>query len=240
MAKKGKKTPVQPIRMYLLKKSIQQYSKALREKTEFDEFSLKPNLGLTGKLLLRKPQKRNATWAKFLQQGVAAKQPDLRSSPHAAVLFLEVEGRTFALVFGMGRYMLNDTAYEAEFGIRSALNAVDPEGLRSADTFQFEAIGVHKRTQTSRTPSLADFEIDPTREHFRSLTGKARTRTYAEKVTGTEGGLGTNVRVTFADLADPVCLAYLDEFLASIRFEGSAGNYSYSFSAQAVAEGYKN
>jgi len=43
-----------------------------------------------------------------------------------------------------------------------------------------------------------------------------------------------------ADLADPVCLAYLDTLLASVRFEGSAGNYSYRFSAPAVAEGYKN
>lgn len=200
MAKKAKKTPVQAIRMYLLKKSVQKYADALREKTEFDAFDLKPKLGLTGKLFLRKPLKRAATWAKFLQQGVTSKLPSLSSTPHAAVLFLKVDSRSFALVFGMGRYMLKDTVHEADFGIMSALNAVDPEGLRSADTFQFEAIGVHKRTQTSRTTSLADFEIDPTREHFRSLTGKARTREFAERVTGTEGGLGTNVRVTFAGL----------------------------------------
>ena len=43
-----------------------------------------------------------------------------------------------------------------------------------------------------------------------------------------------------ADLADPVCLAYLDALLSSVRFEGSSGNYRYSFSAPAVAEGYKN
>ena len=48
------------------------------------------------------------------------------------------------------------------------------------------------------------------------------------------------VEPAIADLADPVCLAYLDEFLSSIRFEGSVGNYSYRFSAPAVAEGYKN
>lgn len=45
---------------------------------------------------------------------------------------------------------------------------------------------------------------------------------------------------SIADLADPVCLAYLDALLSSVRFEGSSGNYRYSFSAPAVAEGYKN
>lgn len=54
-----------------------------------------------------------------------------------------------------------------------------------------------------------------------------------------EGGAAP-AEPTIADLADPVCLAYLNEFLSTIRFEGSAGNYRYSFSAPAVPEGYKN
>ena len=54
-----------------------------------------------------------------------------------------------------------------------------------------------------------------------------------------EGGAAP-AEPTIADLADPVCLAYLNEFLSTIRFEGSAGDYRYSFSAPAVPEGYKN
>ena len=111
MAKKSQKTPVQPIRVYLLKTSVKKYRDALREKVHFEEFSLKPGLGLTGNLFIRKPQKRKAEWADFLQQGVAKNLPDLRSTPHAAVLFLTVDGRIFALVFGMGRYLLDDSAY---------------------------------------------------------------------------------------------------------------------------------
>jgi len=214
MAKIVRSTPVQPIRMYLLKKSVIKYNDALRDnKLECDEFPLRPELGFSGRLLIRRPQKSIAKWGHFLQQGVAAKLPDLRSTPHAAVLFLEVDGRTFALVFGMGRYMLRDTSYEAEFGIRSALNAVDPKGIRSADTFQFEAVAVHKRTQASRDTSLGDLEIDPTREQFRSVTGRARTRQLAEKITGNEGGLGTNVRLKFADLPSH-CSAVLATYRA--------------------------
>lgn len=54
-----------------------------------------------------------------------------------------------------------------------------------------------------------------------------------------EGGAAP-AEPTIAELADPVCLAYLNEFLSTIRFEGTSGNYSYSFSAPAVPEGYKN
>ena len=54
-----------------------------------------------------------------------------------------------------------------------------------------------------------------------------------------EGGAAP-AEPTIAELADPVCLAYLNEFLSTIRFEGTSGNYSYSFSAPTVPEGYKN
>jgi len=145
MAKKGTKTPVQAIRIYLLKKTIKQCVDALRTDVKCDEFDLDPKTKLTGKVFLRKPIRSKTSWESFLQQGVRAKLPDLRSTAHAAILFLKTDGRMFALVFGMGRYMLRDTAYEADFGILSALNSVDPERLRSADTFQFEAVGVHKK-----------------------------------------------------------------------------------------------
>ncbi|MEZ5941137.1 MAG: DUF6119 family protein [Planctomycetaceae bacterium] len=200
MAKKGNQTPVQAIRIYLLRKSVKQYSDALRDDIECDEFDIDPATKLDGKLFLRKPIKRKVKWAEFLQQGIQGKLPAINSLAHAAVLFLETDGRLFALVFGMGRYLLKDTAYEADFGILSALNSVDPEGLRSADTFQFEAVAVHKRTQTSRSTSLGDFEID-SGEHFRSVTGKSKAKEFAERVSGTEGGLGTNVRIKFAGLS---------------------------------------
>jgi len=202
MAKKEKKTPVQPIRTYLIKSAITKYVDALGKDIECQEFALKRGIGLTGRLFLRKPQSSSPKWVKFLQTGVDADLPKLESWPSAAVLLLKVQDRLVAMVFGMGRYMLRDTAYEADFGILSALNAVSPTELRSADTYHYEAVSVHKRTQTSRTTSISDFAIDPTREHFRSVTGTAREKEFAERVTGTEGGLGTNVRVTFADLKE--------------------------------------
>lgn len=45
---------------------------------------------------------------------------------------------------------------------------------------------------------------------------------------------------SIASMADPVLVHYLDAILASVRFEGSGGNYSYRFEAPALPEGYKN
>ncbi len=60
MAKKSKKPRVQSIKMYLLKQTVTQYKDALRDKQDFQEFDLRPGLGFTGKLFLRKPEHRSA------------------------------------------------------------------------------------------------------------------------------------------------------------------------------------
>lgn len=202
MAKPSKPPRVQAIRMYLLKKSIKKYADALRDDITVTPYLLAPDLGATGQAYVRQPIQKELTWVRFLESGLSKKLPKLVSTAHAAVVFLEVDDRIVAMVFGMGRYMLKDTSYEADFGIVAALNSVDPNGLRSADTFQFESVAVHKRTQTSKTTTLADFEIDTTREHVRSLTGKAKNKLLAERVTGNEGAFGANVRITFKELVE--------------------------------------
>jgi uncharacterized protein (TIGR04141 family) len=185
-----------------MKKSVQKYEDALRSDISVTEYGLAPGLGISGRAFVRQAGSKELRWVGFLQGGLAKKLPPIESTAHAAVVFLDVGQRIAALVFGMGRYMLRDTSYEADFGIIAALNSVDPKGLRSADTFQFEAVAVHKRTQTSRTTSLTDFEIDTTKEQMRSVTGKAKGVLLAERVTGTEGAFGANVRLTFKDLVE--------------------------------------
>ena len=69
MAKGADKAPVQAIRMYLLKKSVQKYADALRDDVEFDTYPLDGQLGLTGEAFLRKSKPRKLPWASFSRMG---------------------------------------------------------------------------------------------------------------------------------------------------------------------------
>ncbi len=188
--------------MYLLKDAVKTYKDALRDDIKVTAYDLDPTLNIVGQAYVRDPVQRPVSWTPFLQDGLADKLPPLSSTTHAAVVFLEVDNRIAAIVFGMGRYMLKDTSYDADFGIIAALNSIDPNGLRSTDTFLLESVGVHKRTQTNRSTNMSDFEIDTTREQVRSLTGKAKNKLLAERITGNEGAFGVNVRITFKQLVD--------------------------------------
>lgn len=53
------------------------------------------------------------------------------------VLLVKASKRLFALTFGSGRHLLEYGAYERNFGLRVALNLVDPDQIRSAQSRTF-------------------------------------------------------------------------------------------------------
>lgn len=204
----------QSLRLYLIKAAVTKYADALRDPASLLSFPLKPGLGLTGQFYLRNAQPEPVEWFDFVQAGVKGVLPPITNSPNAAVLFLEVSGRIFALVFGTGRVLLKEDAYEVDFGLRSTLNAVNPRTLRSIDVHSHEAVALHKRVQTSLASNLSAFSLDMYRERVRSLTGVAKNAKVGSRVTGTEGGLGVSTEVDFAGLADK-CKAYLAVYKSS-------------------------
>lgn len=61
--------------------------------------------------------------------------------------FLEQEGRTFVLYFGNGRYFLKDGVCEDRFGLKTVLNAMDPEKIKSLGSKLLSANTRHTHTK---------------------------------------------------------------------------------------------
>jgi uncharacterized protein (TIGR04141 family) len=192
MAKKKaakKKAPKkQSLRIYLLRTTVTKYEDAIRDDVSVSGYDLKSALGITGRFYLRNSVPVPVDWFDFVQSGVDQQLPKIKSTPNAAVLFIEVKKRIIAIVFGTGRYILKDSAYEPDFGLISTLNVVDPRTLQSLDVHSLQEMVVHKRIQTSRRTNLAAFDIDVTRERFQAVTGMAKDEELGGRVTDRESG----------------------------------------------------
>ena len=88
----------------------------------------------------------------------------LLSSSAKGVLLVRVvdgeEDRIFAVIFGLGRHLLNDDVLEERFGLKVVLNSVDPDSLRSIDKTALGSIPKQSREQISREGGAANFGID--------------------------------------------------------------------------------
>lgn len=150
------------------------------------------------RLLTKQSPSKVPDWVGFIRQGLPNLQP-LHSQSAAALLLVKLEGRIFALTFGVARFWLNKDALDRRFGMMVTLNAVDENSLKSLDREEFEALQRKTRTQTSSQSDIGQFGIDVQRDLLKSVTGKPTDKNFAEQMSGNDS-LTISIRMDFADL----------------------------------------
>jgi uncharacterized protein (TIGR04141 family) len=125
---------------------------------------------------------------------------DLEQVLKGAILLVPIGQRIFALCFGHVSHILDDAKIEYDFGLKVALNALDPRKLNSADKSEPHA-SRNVRTQLASPSMLTFFDFDTDSEILKSLTGKVRIEFEEEfkTVTGSSS-LRVNMAVNSSDI----------------------------------------
>lgn len=112
----------------------------------------------------------------------------LLSSSAKGVLLVRVpdgeEERIFAVIFGLGRHLLNEGVLEERFGLKVVLNSVDPDSLRSIDKTALGSIPKQSREQISREGGAANFGIDIEQDLVSSVTGRSQVKLFGRTISG--------------------------------------------------------
>lgn len=134
--------------------------------------------GSLGKLYIKKPLSESVPdWVDFftadLPEGNELKS--LKNKSTSALLIKEVEGRQFAIAFGHGRHLLDLSCIEYRFGIKAALNIIEPDSIASIDRQTFDASPRLTKTQTVKPSSLADYSINTEQDLLRGVVGSVKS-----------------------------------------------------------------
>ena len=180
--------------LYLLKGQIGDFTDALSDPDSLQVFPLAPDFPYSGVIYVRDARRNTPWWLRFLRD-TGVEIGDMFNANTAAVLFLEIDNRRFALTFGYGRNLLALDSVERDFGLRVALNAVDPESLRSVDARTFEELTVTKRTQASRSTTFETFGLNVSQEILQAVTGRPRDPGLGHRITGADAAKLTYVPI---------------------------------------------
>lgn len=90
-----------------------------------------------------------------------------------ALYVLEHQGRWFCFTFGYARHLIDELAYERNFGLIVTLNLGDPAAIKSIDKTNISHISLHSREQAAREIELANFEFDNDIDLLKSITAKS-------------------------------------------------------------------
>ncbi|MDE2879585.1 DUF6119 family protein [Candidatus Palauibacter soopunensis] len=137
-----------------------------------------------GTLYIKNSRLTRPQWLDFFDEVPEIKALDLWNRSHSAVLLVETAGRRFALSFGYGYSMIEPAAITRRFGLRAALNLVDPDQIRSMDRKRLESVAMYTREQAGRGSGLNAFTIDAERELLRSITGASKDQGVGTRVSG--------------------------------------------------------
>ncbi len=198
MQRRSTEPPVRPLTIYLLRDTVRRARDAVEAPDELRAFPVR--IGRAAATLFVKPSRVvPPAWIGFFDGHVDLREVLLRSASSAAVLVLSVAGRWFAVTFGYGRHLLEQGAWEPNFGLRVTLNSIADGSIRSIDRKSFDAIARHTREEASRAGSIEQFGLQVEEDLLRAVVGKPEDDTLGRSMAGMDA-LTVSAAVTLTDL----------------------------------------
>lgn len=174
---------IHTVSIYLLKPDVTAPREALREDPDAltEHVLTAPNA--EGVVYVGPMQEREPDWVGLLRP-VTEPPVQGQSRTTSAVLVLRTAGRWFAITFGQGRTFLDPARYERRFGLKVALNTVDPSLLRGAQARTFNDHALHTQRQVSRLSRVEALELDVERDLVVALGGTLADEQLGRRIEG--------------------------------------------------------
>lgn len=196
----AKDFPLQKLHVRLLKPSVRRVDEALENSQKVNRYEIRSGLGFDGRLYIAPPKQKSPSWFTFVKTGIVEQIRELTNRSNAAILVIRRNNRIFAFTFGHGRHLIRPSALVADFGLKTALNALQYDSLLSLDSFVIEEQTVHTRAQASRAAGIETFGLDVSRDILRAVTGTPRIDVPLRGISGSETTLAISVHTDFPGL----------------------------------------
>ncbi len=90
------------------------------------------------------------------------------------IVFRELHSRLLVITHGQGRYLVNPLAIVHDFGLRAALNMIDPTRIRVTDCFTPSEIAMRETKRTGKNARIDEYQIDGLRMLLKAVAGKCK------------------------------------------------------------------
>ncbi|MCK6081771.1 TIGR04141 family sporadically distributed protein [Microbacterium sp. EYE_5] len=171
--------------MFLLR-DVSDPDDAIRPAKSPDSMLLDATSGLDGRFYYQRSHQNAPSWVTEVNSVLRAPISAVFSASASGLLILRASGRFFAITFGYGKGFLDPSKIQRQFGLRVALNRIDPAQIRSMDTKTFEDMVVTKNTQTSKSSDIPTFGVDVSRDILRAVAGEPRDKAFAKRLAGSD------------------------------------------------------
>lgn len=163
-------------------------------------YQLDQRFEFDGALYVKRTAEKRPKWSEIVDAVTGMEVSQIGNKSSSAVLFLRSGNMLFAFTFGYGRYLINTSYFVQDFGLKTALNTLDHESLRSVDLHTLEDQPVQKKSQATRESEASVFGIDISRDVLRAVTGSPKAGIDFKNISGGDAMFSFGVELEIEDL----------------------------------------
>lgn len=178
----------------------------LKESSQVNTYELDSRHELDGKLFVKIPLEKKPKWSDFAENITGITLEELTNQSSSAVLIIKTSTATMAFTFGYGRFLIDTKYFVHDFGIKTALNTLKHDSLRSVDLFTLEDQAVQKKAQASRESSVGVFGIDISRDVLRAVTGSPKHGVDLKNISGGDAVYSFGIEIDVGEISQLVDL----------------------------------
>ncbi len=173
---------------------------------------------LDGSLFVKITTEKKPTWSNFTENITGSTLDELSNRSSSAVLIIKAQDNTMAFTFGYGRYLIDTKYFVHDFGIKTALNTLKHDSLRSVDIFTLDDQAVQKKSQATREADVSVFGIDISKDVLRAVTGSPKDGVNLKNVSGGDSVFSFGLEIDVNEISSLVTL--LSSYYDNTSYKG--------------------
>ncbi len=208
--------------VYLIKKESSSYRDLLKEDASYDLFDISDDYDFNVMIALGACKEREPEWINFIKEALNDDIPEeYKNKSTRSIIFVELSDYYMAYTFGFGRHLLNDSLIVKDFGIKVALNNVNPNKLKGMDKLTLSDNMMQQRIQSARSANFVDFSVDKSKDFLRTIAGETLSDVISKRLLGSDSIQFTQ-DIEFNDLGE-----YSQKLLNSYISNAYKKNFSW-------------
>jgi len=182
----AKQNPYIFLNSFLVKKEFsgQKFNSFIMDTTLVEAHAIDEEHTINGQFYIKKPTTKKPKWAKHAEKLIGRNLDELLNKSSSAVFILKIDDNIFAFTFGYGRFLLNHKYFVSDFGIKTALNTLRHDSLRSVDLYTISDQPLQRKAQAVQESEMNVFGVDVSKDTLRAVTGSAKKDIPFKNITG--------------------------------------------------------
>jgi uncharacterized protein (TIGR04141 family) len=177
-------------------------SEFLKSSAQVNSYDIDTQHELEGRLFIKIPAEKKPKWATFTEEVTGVDLDELSNRSSSALLIIKTPDNTMAFTFGYGRFLLDTKYFVHDFGIKTALNTLKHDSLRSVDLFTLDDQAVQKKSQAARESGVGVFGIDISRDVLRAVTGSPKSGVNLKNISGGDSVFSFGIELNIDEISD--------------------------------------